>query len=124
MQRVLGMAPLVAVSLVNAAPAEAHVKRFRSSITADTPSDADDFVIVTIGGKPKCIPNRTVHIIDATGAIIGTGGNTTTPGTKVSAPIVVGEEYRALIPKKVIKKKRGHKHVCKRATSPTVTAVA
>lgn len=124
---VVGLAVVVLVASVGAGTATAHKKQFSSSATL---AIADKDAAGTVGSaKKKCRKKRTVKVFRqaAAGPPFPAELVATTKSNRVGrwaarlSGKTKGETFFAKARKKVLRKNRRHKHVCRGATSGTVT---
>jgi hypothetical protein len=122
-------AAILVVAAVGAGVATAHKKKIKSTVTIAwddnfvPPYDEGDRFEGNVGSKKKkCRKDRKVKVFRTQGnQLIGTD-QTNNQGRYV---VAVGREaspgdYFAKAKKKLIKKNKKHKHVCKKAISPTI----
>jgi hypothetical protein len=121
-------AAIVVVAAVGAGSVTAHKKKIKATITVqwndnEGPYTSGDIFSGDVTTKKKCRKDRRVKVFRAQGdQLIGTDG-TNSQGHYV---VEVGGEaspgdYFAKLKKKALKKSKKHKHVCKKAISPTIT---
>jgi hypothetical protein len=120
---------MLVVGAVGAGVVTAHKKKIKSTVTISWndnivgPYDEGDRFEGDVGSKKKkCRQDRKVTVKRVGGATVGSD-RTNDQGhyrVQLSGDAASGD-YFAKAKKKLIKKNKKHKHVCKKATSPTIT---
>jgi hypothetical protein len=119
---------ILVVGAVGAGVASAHKKKIKAAVTIQWTANDDPYAIGDIfsgdvATKEKCREDRTVKVFRAQGVQpIGTD-ETNDRGhyrVQVTGPASPGD-YFAKVKKKVLRKNKRHRHVCKKAISPTIT---
>jgi hypothetical protein len=122
------VAAILVVGAVGAASVTAHKKKIKATVTIqwndnEGPYATGDIFSGDVATKKKCRKDRTVKVFRAQGdQLIGTD-KTNSQGHYI---VEVGGEaspgdYFAKLKKKALKRNKKHKHICKKATSPTIT---
>jgi hypothetical protein len=119
---------MLVVGAVGAGVVTAHKKKIKATVTIqwsdnEGPYASGDIFSGDVATKKKCRKDRTVKVFRAQGDQQIGLDKTNNQGHYV---VEVGGEaspgdYFAKLKKKVLRKNKKHKHICKKATSPTIT---
>jgi hypothetical protein len=122
---------MLVVGAVGAGIVNAHKKKIKSTVTiswddndvppGQTSTEGDRFV-GDVGSKKKCRNDRLVQVKRVGVGTIGSDETNDHGHYRVQrSGEAASGDYFAKAKKKVIKKNKKHKHVCKKAISPKIT---
>jgi hypothetical protein len=115
-------------SVIFVAEATAHKAKFDTSVTIkyDKPAKNDPYAKAAFDGslssaKARCEKNRTVNVLrreaDGTETLIGSDVTDLTGAWAIQPGSVTPGTYFAQTAKKVLRKNRKHRHICKAGVS-------
>lgn len=127
----LAIAALMSVVLV--AGATAHKAKFETTVTAkfskpkknDPNATAGNFDGIVTSTKLRCERNRKVNLklraADGSSSVVGTALTDAKGAWVVTPASVAPGTYFAQVPKRVLRKSKTHRHICKKVVSKDVT---
>ena len=91
--------------------AQAHKKKFATSVTAAA-QNKNQFRGNVTSGKAKCVPQRSVRIFSSTGVLEATATTDAQGSFRIdNKDLALGTHY-VNVQKRALKKTRKHRHIC------------